>query len=181
MGSSSGFGQAHSYGQQGSNPWFNRQQPQSNYGQPYNTSPYQAEYRGRGVQNEPGGWGDQWTPSYPQQGYSGYPQAPAGKGRGMGGIGGGIGGGIAQQQAGQLWQQQNRGWDTAQRGYDKQMEFHQRLLQQRQLEEALGADPGWSWFEPFTRPQMASMSYAQPGAGATRTEGMYGPYGNRGY
>ena len=152
-----GAGSAYSYGQQGSNPWQPGQR--STYGQPYNTAPNQGEYRGyqpqQGYQS-PSGYGQQ-SP-YQQQ-------PPAGKGRGMGGFGGMPGGGIPGVDTRAYGGNRMAMQSARSRGeWDRQMEFHQMLLQQRQMEQSLGAPSGYSWYEPFTRPQLASMEYASPGA-----------------
>lgn len=137
----SGAGSAYSHGQQGSNPWFNRQQ--SGYGQPYNTAPNQGEYNPY-QQPQQQGYPGQYQS---QQGYPGmYPRPPAGKGRGMGGIGMGPGSSIGALQAGQLYQQ-----DYGMRSHEGKRNYimgqYQQLLEQRHLEEALGlgmSAPGWS-------------------------------------
>ena len=148
MANSAGAGGNYSYGQQGQNPWFNK--GQSNYGQPYNTNPYQGEYRGRGVENEPGGWGDQWTRGSYGGGYgqpSPYQQPPAGKGRGMGGIGGGGGFGGFRGGGSPIQQfQQRRSSDIY--GGNNPFQIYGDLMKQRGMEGELGMEPGAAWSRP---------------------------------
>ena len=149
MANSAGAGGGYSYGQQGQNPWFNK--GTSNYGQPYNTNPYQAEYqgdyRGRGVQNEPGGWGDHWSRDggYGQQNPYNAQRPVPGKGRGMGGIGGGMGGFRGGRSPIQQFQQQ-RSSDIY--GGNNPFQIYGDLMKQREMEGQLGMEPGAAWSRP---------------------------------
>lgn len=127
-----GYGQNWQYGQGGgNNPWW-QSSGTSGYGQSYNTAPHQGEYRGQ-----------------PQQGYyNPYQQQPqrqlsptqGGKGGG-GGFGAGFRGNIQQGQP-------DRVAASSQRYFDKMMGHYGNLLQQRQMEQAVGAEPGWGWDTP---------------------------------
>jgi len=175
--SPAGYGQNWSYGQQRSNnPYQQMQQGSQNYQQSQDNNFYYP-----GGQSAPTGQLN-YNP-YQQQPQGRFPGSSnqflsptqGGKGRGFGGFGSNVPSGMGRPNDIRQQGQWNRSMESA----EKQFQFHNMLMQQRQMEQQLGAEPGWSWFEPYNRPQMASMPYAQPGAGSERTPGQYGPYGSR--
>ena len=95
------------------------------------------------------GWGDQWS----RDGGGGYPgqqqrmpQPPAGKGRGMGGIGGGAGGGFRGGRSPIQQFQQQRSSDIY--GGNDPFQIYGDLMRQRGMEEQLGMEPGAAWSRP---------------------------------
>lgn len=161
--SPSGYGQNWAYGQQGSNnPYQRMQQGSQNYQQSYQ-NPYQT----------PQGYPQGRFPGSSNQFLS---PTQGGKGTGYGGFGNNVPGGMVQGQRGQQFRQQDP-WQV-------QMDFHQKLLMQRQMEEALGAQQGWAWDNPFGR-NLNKYSYARPqgqqSMGEYEQSSLSGPYGNRGW
>jgi len=178
-----GMGSNWSYGQQGqNNPYGQAQQGSANYQQSYPGGGGNFYYPGGGQSQtgclgpggagrmpQPPGQGSYWNPN--NQSYQSLSPTQGGKGGG-GGFGSNLPRGMGD------WSQQPRDpWQT-------QMDFHQRLLQQRQMEEALGAQQGWAWYNPFGR-DLSTYSYARPqgqqSMGEYEQSRMAGPYGDRGW
>ena len=147
-----GAGSSYSYGQQGRGrsalpstpPGYSGQGSYQGYPGGGQRDVGSQNYWDRGNQ----GWGDQWSRDGGGGGYPGQqqrmPQPPAGKGRGMGGIGMGPRGG------GMMSYQRSIAGDPL-RGNDP-FQIYGNLLQQRGLEQQLGMDPGAAWSMPMGVP-----------------------------